>query len=208
MATPDKIQVDSCRVGPIMTNCYVARKGGSCMVVDPGDEVQTILEMLGGAVPEMIFVTHPHFDHIGALAELAKATGAPIAAFRSAEGELVNPDDPTLPRVMQVKPIERLDVALDDGQIVEIGPMRLKILHTPGHHPAAICIYDEEDGILFSGDTLFRGTCGRTDFPGGNRGQMAQSLRILAQLPSETKVYPGHEGASTIANEKNWIARI
>ncbi len=191
-----------------MTNCYVGRADGCCVLVDPGDEPQTVLDMLGGVVPDMIFVTHPHFDHIGALADVAKATGAPIAASKSAVGELLHPKAPTMMTGLRTKPVEKVDLELVDGQVVKIGSVKLQILHTPGHHPGSICIYDEDDGVLFSGDTLFKGTCGRTDFPGGSYVQIAESLKRLAELPSETRVYPGHEGFTTIGNERNWIARV
>lgn len=202
------MRVDSCRVGPIMTNCYAVHDDSSCILVDPGDEAQAILGMLDGRAPDLVVITHPHFDHVGALAEIVRLTAAPVAAFASAEQELVGPPDSNLAPRMQVEPIEKLDMPLTDGQLIELGETSWKVIHTPGHHPASICLYNEANSILMSGDTLFRGTCGRTDFPGGDRAKMRDSLRMLAQLPSETKVYPGHEGFTTIGKERNWIERL
>ncbi len=201
------MQVDNCKVGPLMTNCYLGYTEDACVLVDPGDQASLILEKLGERKLDMILITHGHFDHISALADLIDATGAPVAVHENDLHFLLNSQEigyvVAIPRT-----IKKADILVEDGMKLEFGDLCFEVLHTPGHSPGSVCYYEANSKVLFSGDTLFRGTCGRTDFPGGNASDMKKSLNRLAQLPSDTKVYPGHDMFSTIEAEIPWISRL
>lgn len=203
------MNIDSCRVGPIQTNCYIIWDDTACIVVDPGYDVDAILTMLGGRVPDLIVVTHYHMDHIGALPQLVKATGAPVAAF---EGEVPLIVDPPVEMMgfdyYGYVPVDHVDMPLADGQKVTVGDLEFEVLHTPGHTKGSWCAYFANQQQLFSGDTLFYRACGRTDFPGGDPDEMRASLQRLMRLPDEAKVYPGHDRSTTIGDERAWIARL
>lgn len=178
------MKINTIKVGGLQTNCYVLSdpETKDAVVIDPGAEANKILPVLKGLKVLFIILTHGHPDHFGALDEIKKATGAPI---------LANPNDDWF-----IKP----DEELREGDTVSFGKQKLKIYHTPGHSPGSICLY--APGNLFSGDTLFFGTCGRMDLDGGSEDQMARSLKRLADLPAGTRVYPGHENFTTIRDEK------
>lgn len=202
------MQIDACRVGPIQTNCYLMYNDDTSILVDPGDEPAKVRMLLGGRVPDAIIITHHHHDHIGALPDVVNATGAPVYASRIDTPKILNPDRPAFYALGNYEPIEKVDVMLEDGDVFKVGSIELRAILTPGHTEGCICIYDEEDGILFTGDTLFRGTHGRTDFPGGDSEQMVASLKKLMELPDDVAVLPGHEAPSTIGDERIWIERL
>ena len=196
------MQVKCCQVGPIVTNCYLVEDDKGCGVIDPGGDLGKILEMLGGRMPDVILLTHRHHDHIGALLELQELTGAPVYAH-ALEAEILADPSSNVPfdpgAVLQ--PIT-LDRKLEEGDVIQIGDMSFTVLHTPGHTAGSVCYLESEAKVLFSGDTLFRGSCGRTDFPGGDPLLMAHSLQRLSRLEDDIKVYPGHEAFSSIGQEK------
>lgn len=202
------MQIDACRVGPIQTNCYLMYNDDTSILVDPGDEPAKVMRLLGGRVPDAIIITHHHHDHIGALPDVVKATGAPVYASRIDAAKIVNPDHPPFMDTSSYEPVEKVDVLLEDGDVFTVGSIELRAILTPGHTEGCVCIYDEADGVLFSGDTLFCGTHGRTDFPGGDYGQMVDSLKKLMELPDEVAVLPGHDSLSTIGAERTWIERL
>jgi hydroxyacylglutathione hydrolase len=199
------VAVEGLMLGELETNCWIVSDGagGPLVVVDPAGEADVLIAALRGRPVAAAVLTHGHFDHLGAASALLAATGAPLlvhgddaAAVTSAaaNGGMVFGFDAVAP------PPDRL---LEDADVVESGALRLTVLHTPGHTPGSICLYSEGADVphLFSGDTLFAGSVGRTDLPGGDAGAMRDSIGRLALLPPETIVHPGHGPDTTIARE-------
>lgn len=187
-------------VGSYCVNCVVVSDGEGCIVVDPGQEADRISGLLTELrlKPLAIVLTHGHFDHIGGLLGLlASYPGLPVYAHPSdwpMFGHPLNqmpPDYPSVPR-----PDNLLDVRKITDDLPGFG---IRVLETPGHTPGSVCLNMGDH--LISGDTLFAGSCGRTDFPGGSMASMRKSLESLAQLPPQTLVIPGHGPSTTIGNE-------
>ena len=176
-------------VGPYQANCYIlgCKDTKEGLVIDPGDDVFRIVKEISrlSLVIQSILITHGHSDHIGGAAELRKITEAPV---------LIHPlDEPGLSF--------KADGSLSDGQKISLGNFRLKVIHTPGHSSGGICIY--VPGTVFTGDTLFAGSVGRTDFPGGSHQQLVQGvIQKVFPLGDETRVYPGHGPRTTIGIER------
>lgn len=194
-------------VGPLETNCYLAVDEAShqALVIDPGDEAEVILAAIGkaGAAATLIVLTHYHYDHVAATEAVQRATGAGLAIHRLDAALLARP--PALFRGMGWGALPGVTVSreLEDGDALTCGAMVLEVRHTPGHTPGGIALYAAADGVLFSGDTLFREGLGRTDFPGGDWDALLASIRgRLLTLPDETTVYPGHGPATTIGHER------
>ncbi len=192
-------------VGPIMANCFIlgCEETLEAAVIDPGDEADRILFALAESnlTTKLIINTHGHFDHVGANKRLNEVTGAPI---------LIHPlDTPMLSQLansaaawgMKADNSPAPDRELQDGDEVTFGKMTLKVLHTPGHTPGGISLYTDNE--VFVGDTLFAGSIGRTDFPGGSFETLRESIQQkLFKLSDDLKVYPGHNQATTIGVEK------
>ena len=199
--------VETMTVGFVQTNCYLAyheitREG---FLVDPGDNAPRIIDTINRLHIQVkyIFLTHSHFDHIMALADVSAVTGAKIAIHESETDGITNPDTAVtralgLP-ALSIDPAH-VDVPLKDRDTIDCAGERLTILHTPGHTVGSICI--DTGGMLFSGDTLFEGGCGRCDLPGGDYMAMLASLRRLAGLPGDRTVYPGHAASTTLIHER------
>ncbi|TLM76779.1 MAG: MBL fold metallo-hydrolase [Actinobacteria bacterium] len=191
------------QLGELQTNCWLADDGagGPTVVIDPAGDADLLLEAIEGEDVAWVVLTHGHFDHIGAADEVRDATGAPLAVHEAdahaitdavgAGGALFGFDHTT-------RAAERL---LDDGDMVEAGALRLRVLHTPGHTPGSICLLAEGEDHLFSGDTLFAGSVGRTDFPGGDGRALSRSLALLAGVSPDTLVHCGHGPDTTIERE-------
>jgi hydroxyacylglutathione hydrolase len=201
------MDVRSFTVGQIAENCYVARADGAetGIVVDPGDDTDRILgavEELGVAV-EAILVTHTHFDHIGAVAPVAKATGAEVWCPRIEVPVLA--DINSYVPWPEFGPYEsyRADHEVDGGERLGLAGLDIDVIFTPGHSPGHVSYSIAEEGALFSGDVLFKGSVGRVDLPGGDWGTLLDSIRTLVDgLPEETVVYPGHMGITTLGAER------
>ncbi len=190
-------------VGPLQSNCIIVWDSDSKegMVIDPGDEPETIMDFIEkeGLSIRHIVCTHAHFDHVGAVPEIKERTGAPVSIHKD-ELELYEgvADQAALwgYKLESLPPADRL---LEDGDHLEAGRVKVEVVHTPGHSPGGISLYG--NGILITGDTLFLGSIGRTDFYGGNYGLIMKSLAKLAAFPPETLVLPGHGPSSTIGKE-------
>ena len=198
------MQIIRLPVGMLQANCYlVAEAGGDAVVIDPGAEAERIIEAVRSRDLKVkhILLTQVHFDHMQAAADVAAATGADILA---PEGDWPALTDPQLSlcHMMPGGGSQTLSAAgkLRDGEVVEAGKLRLTVLHTPGHTPGSCCFLCGD--VLFTGDTLFRGSVGRTDFPGGSYDALKRSLDRLAALPGDYTLLPGHDDATTLAEER------
>lgn len=188
------LQIHVLPLGDYQTNCYILHNDGSsdCVVLDPGYEPEIILSYLSEKKLNLtaIALTHCHFDHVGAVKELAAQTDCRV---------YLNQKDLALPPMLTNGPLYYTDT-YKDGDTVTLAGIPFRVLETPGHTPGSVCLMT--GAHLFSGDTLFAGSCGRTDLPGGDSRAMRDSLRKLAALEGDYNVYPGHGSASTLAREK------
>lgn len=153
----------------------------------------------------MILITHSHWDHICDAAKLKAQYRAPVFVHPLDLANLENPGSDGLPLMFNIEGVLP-DKFLNEGDIVELGDLRFEVIHTPGHSPGGICLYNKEHGILFSGDTLFKGSIGNLSFPTANPTEMWKSLAKLAKLVPETVVYPGH-GLPTTIGKESWLER-
>lgn len=191
------------------TNCYIIvdEETKETMVIDPGGSIGKIEEMLKviDADVKYILLTHCHGDHMGAASELREKCGGKILIHRFDQEGLRNPSINLSSHIGIGDVRLEEDARLDDGDVLHVGDLQFKIIHTPGHTIGSISLYCEEEKMLFSGDTLFRGSWGRTDLPTSNMEQIMDSItnRLLV-LPEDTIVYPGH-GKSTIIKEEEPI---
>jgi hydroxyacylglutathione hydrolase len=189
------MQISVLPLGSLDTNCYVVtdEKTNETAVIDPGDDGERLAETLGtlGLRVKFILLTHGHYDHVGGVKALREATGAPVYLHAA---------DLTLPGTITHGPLVYTNTYAD-GDSLALGSVRFAVLHTPGHTPGSVCLLAGDD-VLFSGDTLFAGSCGRTDLPGGSMDDMLASLKKLAALPGDRTVYPGHGDNTTLGLER------
>ena len=191
-------------VGPLEENSYVAadEKTKQALVIDPGDEPDRIIELIKNNAFEVkaIICTHAHFDHIGAVGDVKKVTGAKVLIHESDMELYRGAKDQAAFWGYDLDDIPEPDTFLNEGDEVRIGNLTFKVLHTPGHSPGGICLYGE--GVVFTGDTLFHGSVGRTDFHGGDMAKLKESFKRLLGLPEDTTVFSGHGPETTIGREK------
>lgn len=200
------INVTTCMLGAMFqANCYLAvNENNEAFAVDIGGDGSVLLERLekNGIKLRMILLTHGHFDHIRGVAEVAEKTGAPVY-IHSADAVMLTDADASLAKFVGGAPFRAVQnfTEVSDGDVIDFCGTQIRVIHTPGHTKGCVC-YVAED-IIFSGDTLFCGSVGRTDFPGGNHGEILDSLEKLAKLASEKeyRVYPGHEELTTLSRE-------
>lgn len=189
------------------TNCYIIfdEKSKETMVIDPAgdvDKIQEMINILGGKL-KYIYITHCHGDHIVGVSELKEKCGGKILIHRDDAEGLDNAEINLTPYILEKKIELEADSRIDDGDLIHLGNLEFRVIHTPGHTSGGSCLYCEEEKLLFSGDTLFRGTWGRTDVPTGNFEDVINSItKKLMILPDETIVYPGHGKSTMIREEK------
>jgi hydroxyacylglutathione hydrolase len=194
-------------VGPVRENCYIIRKDGSdrAVIIDPGDEAETLL----GAIDELgvtldgILLTHTHFDHVGAVAPVARATGAEVWVPKIERFVLADIMS-FVPRP-GFGPYESYDAehTLSGGERLELAGFEIDVLSTPGHSPGHVTFSRPDEQAIFSGDVLFQQSIGRSDLPGGDHATLLESIRMLLEtLPDETAVHPGHMGLTTLGAER------
>jgi glyoxylase-like metal-dependent hydrolase (beta-lactamase superfamily II) len=203
------VRIEVGAFGPWETNAYLVWDGRSdeALVIDPGMNAADALVARAADIGlriHLIANSHGHIDHIFDNAALKRASGAPLA---------IHPDDAYR---LSGENIYGLDVEasmaerdLREGEALSIGALRFRVLHMPGHTEGSVCLYEADLGLLLAGDVLFRGSYGRTDLPGGNDEQMVASLiRLLRDIPADTRVLPGHGGETTIGREAGWLERV
>ena len=201
------MDVHSFTVGPVAENCYVVRRDGADhgLIVDPGDDAERILQAVDqlGLTIDGILVTHCHFDHIGAVAPVAAATGAPVWCPQM--------EVPVLADIMSYVPwpgfgpFESYDAdeTVAGGEHLSLAGLEIDVVFTPGHSPGHVTYAIPDEAALFSGDVLFQGSVGRTDLPGGDWGTLLESIRgLVDSYPEEMTVYPGHMGITTLGAER------
>ena len=196
------LNIHTLPLGSYQTNCYIVWAEGakSCAVIDPGYEAKRVLEETGrlGLTIEAILLTHGHFDHVGAVEELVKTTGCALWMHQGDYSQLPNPTN------AYFYPLANCSFTevqfCEEGEVIRAGGLTFTVLSTPGHTYGSVC-YKCEDA-LFCGDTLFAGSCGRIDLPGGDRAAMLLSLERLAEMKEDIRIFPGHGPSSTLANEQ------
>ena len=189
-------------LGAYQTNTYIVENEGRCVIIDPGYEAQTILGFIAkrGLTADAILLTHGHFDHVGAVEKIAEETGCALWMSQSDWSQRISP------LTSYFYPIANCDFTevqfCEDGEEICAAGLTFSVLETPGHTHGSVCYLCND--AMFSGDTLFAGSCGRTDLPGGDWNTIAQSLKRLAKLDSNYTVYPGHGNSTTLAAEKQY----
>jgi hydroxyacylglutathione hydrolase len=194
-------------VGPVQENCFIVRRDGSdrALIVDPGEEADRLLGVIDelGVTLEAILLTHTHFDHIGAVAPVARATGAPVFCPQL--------ETQVLADIMAYVPWEgfgpfesyEADHTVAGGETLQLAGFDIDVIFTPGHSPGHVTYVMADEQAMFSGDVLFQASVGRTDLPGGDHATLMASIAdLLARYPDETRVHPGHMGLTTLGAER------
>ncbi len=204
--------IDTIVLGDYQTNCFCVRQNeeaGDCLIIDPGMEPAPLVQMLKkhNYIPVDILLTHGHADHIGGVETLRQHWPEVRVAIHKDDAAMLTSPAENLSlmagAMIQARPAEIL-LNSEEGDYTAAG-LRFKVLHTPGHTPGGICLYASDKQIVFAGDTLFAGSLGRSDFPGGSHELLTDMIRQkLLILPAQTTVYPGHGPATTIGNEKKF----
>jgi glyoxylase-like metal-dependent hydrolase (beta-lactamase superfamily II) len=191
-------------VGPLQENCFLVRRDGAdrALLIDPGEEAERLQAAMSelGVTPEAILLTHTHFDHIGAVAPIARATGVPVYCPRD---ELAILKDPGAFFPPMFGPVEGWEAehAVDGGDRLQLAGLDVEVVATPGHSPGHVTFVI--DGALFSGDVLFQGSVGRTDLPGADHATLMASIAgLLERFDDDTTVHPGHMGLTTLGRER------
>ncbi|MFC1496270.1 MBL fold metallo-hydrolase [Candidatus Margulisiibacteriota bacterium] len=190
------MEIKTIPVGGLQTNCYIVsdKKTKEAIIIDPGEEANKIVKGAAGLKIKSVVLTHGHYDHVTDARYVADKFNAPL---------LINQNDEAM---MAYSNQSKADKYLVDGEKLAIGQWSVVIISSPGHSAGGICLYNESEKVLFSGDTLFEGTWGRTDLPGSSEQAMLDSLKKLLSLSEDIRVYPGHGPSTTIGAEKNLIS--
>jgi len=203
------MKIDCLVLGAYETNCYVLRRSeeaADCLIVDTGLDSAQLIQFLQEQKlnPTALVLTHGHIDHIAGVNELHEKFPEIKVYIHKLDADMLEEPVSNLSAMTGAAFVtEPADFTLQEGDVIEQAGIKLSVLHTPGHTPGGISLYSEEQGVVFSGDALFADSVGRTDFPGGSMNQLVKGIKEkLLTLPDETKVYPGHGPATTIAHEK------
>jgi glyoxylase-like metal-dependent hydrolase (beta-lactamase superfamily II) len=189
-------------VGPLQENCWVVEEDARAIVVDPGDEADRLIEELDGVTVDAILLTHTHFDHVGAVAALARHTGAPVYCPATEAFILRDINSYVFPGYGPYEPYDPEEM-LEGGEHLTIAGLEIDVLFTPGHSPGHVSFSIPDHQLLLSGDVLFQGSIGRTDLPGGDHERLMESIAsLLDTLPDDTRVLPGHMGVTTLGRER------
>jgi glyoxylase-like metal-dependent hydrolase (beta-lactamase superfamily II) len=189
-------------VGPLQENCWIVSSGDRALVIDPGDEPDRIIAALGDATVEAILLTHTHFDHVGAVAALARHSGAPVHCPELEVPVLQEINSYVFPGF---GPFESYDPeeTVAGGERLTLAGVDVDVVFTPGHSPGHVSYSIADEKVLLDGDVLFQGSIGRTDLPGGDHRTLLDSIAtLLSTLPDETRVLPGHMGETTLGRER------
>lgn len=199
------MEIEVIAVGAFESNCYVAwGPAREALVIDPGADAGPILRLIDAKQLDVAayLLTHGHVDHVSALADLYDERPAPVAMHPEDRRWAFTERGALLPYYPTPREPPEIVRMLADGQEWEDGGLRYRVIATPGHSPGGVCFHFPGEEVLFSGDTLFQGSVGRTDLPGGSAAALAKSLAKLTRLPPSTRIYPGHGFATTLALEK------
>ncbi|TAA70662.1 MBL fold metallo-hydrolase [Planococcus salinarum] len=203
------LKIEQLELGPVQTNCYiVSNDRKEALIFDPGEEADKIQGLLKkrGLSPQGILLTHAHFDHIGAVDEVRESYRIPVYLHSLEQDWLGRPNLNGSGKYAAVPDyrVKAADILLTDEKELAIGSFQMDVLHTPGHSPGSVTFSFEEEGFAIVGDTLFRGSIGRTDLIGGSEKKLLQSIRSsLLTLPAETVLFPGHGPDTTPAAESS-----
>jgi len=195
------VNVRCLTVGPLAENCWIVDGAERAIVIDPGDEGDRIIEALEQPV-EAILLTHTHFDHVGAVAQLARHTGAPVHCPRIEVPVLKDINSYLFPGYGPLEPYDP-EETLEGGERLTLAGCDIDVIFTPGHSPGHVSFSIPDHGLLFDGDVLFQGSIGRPDLPGGDLATLMASIAgLLDALPDDTHVLPGHGPATTLGRER------
>ena len=207
-----KMKINHYVVGQVQTNCYVVinQENKECFIIDPGASAKQLAERIkkDELTPVAVLLTHGHFDHAGAAEELAEEFGIKIYAHEAEKDTLENPQK-NVSWMMGASETYHANVFLKDEEVLTLAGFEIKVIHTPGHTEGGCCYYIETEAVIFTGDTLFAQSVGRTDFPGGSMSQIVRSitekimtLNEAGNLKTDIMVYPGHNDPTTIETER------
>jgi hydroxyacylglutathione hydrolase len=189
-------------VGPLQENCWIVRREERALVVDPGDEGDRLVAAVDGLTVEAILLTHTHFDHVGAVAQMARHTGAPVYCPKLEVPVLQDINSYVFPGYGPFEPYDP-EETVEGGERLSLAGFDIDVLFTPGHSPGHVSYSIPDEQVLLDGDVLFRGSIGRFDLPGGSGETLLESIGMLLNtLPDDTRVLPGHMGATTLGHER------